>query len=149
MHTSCAIAGGRPSSNAETHTEIDAGRQLARLRQAWLGQFDGYQPQASLLHGDLWSGNVATLGRDEHRDEGVVFDPAVHYGDRECDLAMADLFGGFDAGFFAAYQGHWPLQRGWRERRRFYQLYHLLNHANLFGGHYVGICRKLIDQLGE
>ena len=120
-------------------------QQLQGLRNQWEHQFPDYQPQASLLHGDLWSGNVALLqdGRP------LVFDPAVHYGDRECDLAMADLFGGFSDRFYQSYNRSWPLARGWPQRRRYYQLYHLLNHANLFGGHYIEICRKLVAELAD
>jgi len=114
-----------------------------RLLETWQRRHGSHQPDASLLHGDLWRGNVGMLADGRP----VVFDPAVHYGDRECDLAMADLFGGFDPAFFASYQAAWPLPPGWRGRRRFYQLYHLLNHANLFGGHYIEICRKLIGDL--
>lgn len=127
---------------ARRHREF-GGEWASRLRDAWQHQFAGYEPVPSLLHGDLWSGNVAMLA------DGcpVVFDPAVHFGDRECDLAMADLFGGFDEAFFDAYRGHWPLAAGWRDRRRFYQLYHLLNHANLFSGHYRDICHKLMTDL--
>ena len=88
---------------------------------------------ASLLHGDLWSGNYA------FDDDGqpVVFDPAVYYGDRETDLAMTELFGGFSADFYAAYQSVWPLDSGYRVRKQLYNLYHILNHLNLFGGHYL------------
>lgn len=114
-----------------------------RLESEWQTRFGDHQPAASLLHGDLWRGNIGMLAGGRP----VVFDPAVHYGDRECDLAMADLFGGFDPAFFAAYQATWPLPPGWQHRRRYYQLYHLLNHANLFGGHYVDLCRKLIEDL--
>jgi len=113
------------------------------LRDAWHRQFADYAPVPSLLHGDLWGGNGAMLDGGQP----VIFDPAVHYGDRECDLAMADLFGGFGAAFFDAYMEKWPLAPGWELRRRFYQLYHLLNHANLFGGSYLHSSRRLIDQL--
>jgi len=125
---------------AEDHPEFEADA-VRGLAAAWREAARNHQPEPSLLHGDLWSGNVAMLpdGRP------LIFDPAVHYGDRECDLAMADLFGGFHPAFFNAYQGTRPLEPAWRERRRFYQLYHMLNHANLFGGHYLDICRKLID----
>jgi len=118
--------------------------QLENLHERWQQQFADYRPEASLLHGDLWIGNVG-LASD---DQPMVFDPAVHYGDRECDLAMTDLFGGFDDTFYAHYQEAWPLSPGWLERRRFYQLYHLLNHANLFGGHYVQACKQRIRELG-
>lgn len=103
------------------------------------------RPAPALLHGDLWSGNRAA-------DAGgapVVFDPAVHYGDPECDLAMARLFGGFDHEFFAAYHAQLPAAPGSARRERLYQLYHVLNHANLFGGGYVGQAERLIDILLE
>jgi len=110
--------------------------------QAWLRLTRGYRPQASLIHGDLWRGNAAALG-----ERPVVYDPAVHYADRECDLAMADLFGGFAPEFFQAYQAGWPLETGWEQRRPFYKLYHLLNHANLFGGGYRDAVAKLSRRL--
>jgi fructosamine-3-kinase len=94
---------------------------------------ENHRPEASLLHGDLWSGN-AGFG-----NEGpVLFDPAVYYGDREADLAMTELFGGFPAQFYAAYEEAYPLEDGYERRKHFYNLYHLLNHLNLFGGGYLG-----------
>ncbi|MEM7054111.1 MAG: fructosamine kinase family protein [Pseudomonadota bacterium] len=116
---------------------------LCRLRQCWEKRFDRYQPPPSLLHGDLWSGNAA---QTEYGNP-LVFDPAVHYGDRECDLAMMDLFGGFSQCFYDSYQASWPLEKGWQKRRPYYQLYHVLNHANLFSGHYVSSCKKRIKQI--
>jgi protein-ribulosamine 3-kinase len=101
------------------------------------------QPAPSLLHGDLWSGNRAA----DARGAPVVFDPAVHYGDPECDLAMARLFGGFDREFFAAYNTVMPPAPGRARRERLYQLYHVLNHANLFGGGYAGQAERLLDSL--
>lgn len=95
--------------------------------------FEAYTPAPSLLHGDLWGGNHAFLSDGTP----VIFDPAVYYGDRECDLAMTELFGGFDAAFYAAYRAAWPLDAGYRVRRTLYNLYHILNHANLFGGGYA------------
>ncbi|HEU0053290.1 MAG TPA: fructosamine kinase family protein [Longimicrobium sp.] len=93
----------------------------------------GDEDGASLLHGDLWSGNVmATAGGP------ALIDPAAYRGHREADLAMAELFGGFDAAFHAAYREAWPLLPGYAEARRgVYQLYYLLVHVNLFGGGYV------------
>jgi len=104
---------------------------------------DGHQPAASLLHGDLWAGNKAftTDGR------AVIFDPASYYGDREADIAMTELFGGFGPDFYAAYQAHSPLTDGYRQRRDLYNLYHMLNHLNLFGGGYLSRCENMIDSL--
>jgi len=91
--------------------------------------FDGYSPRPSLLHGDLWGGNHAFLADGTP----VIFDPAVYYGDRECDLAMTELFGSYPADFYAAYRADYPLDAGYAKRRDLYNLYHILNHANLFG----------------
>lgn len=98
----------------------------------------------SLLHGDLWSGNALACSDGAP----AVIDPAVYYGHREVDLAMADLFGGFDAGFQVAYSESWPLAPGYAEvRRGTYQLYYLLVHVNLFGGGYAGRTRGVLDQV--
>ncbi|MDQ6964851.1 MAG: fructosamine kinase family protein [Mariprofundales bacterium] len=104
---------------------------------------DGYQPAPSLLHGDLWSGNQAV---DRHGD-AVLFDPAVYYGDRECDLAMTRLFGGIPDAFLRAYHDIYPVDPGFEERMHIYNLYHLLNHANMFGGGYVRQSEKLMDRI--
>jgi protein-ribulosamine 3-kinase len=103
----------------------------------------GHAPLPSLLHGDLWSGNAARLASGEP----VIFDPAVYHGDREADLAMTELFGGFSADFHAAYREAWPLDAGYPLRRTLYNLYHVLNHANLFGGGYVGQAEGMIGRL--
>lgn len=104
--------------------------------------FPGYWPEASLLHGDLWGGNWAA-------SDGVpvVFDPAVYYGDRETDIAMTRLFGGFGAAFYEAYEDAWPMAEGYAERQRLYQLYHVLNHLNLFGTAYLGRAESLLREL--
>jgi fructosamine-3-kinase len=104
---------------------------------------DGHDPEPSLLHGDLWSGNAGSLTGGSP----VVFDPAVYVGDRETDLAMTGLFGGFDRTFYDAYQGAWPLPPGHEQRRDLYKLYHVLNHLNLFGDSYLSHCERLIDRL--
>ena len=104
--------------------------------------FDGYRPEASLLHGDLWGGNWGVA-----HGEPVIFDPAVHYGDRECDLAMTLLFGGFGPDFYAAYEKAWPLHRAYRRRVPLYQLYHVLNHLNLFGRSYLPHALSLLREL--
>jgi len=96
--------------------------------------FDGRSVQPSLLHGDLWGGNWgATAGGTPY-----LFDPASYFGDREADLAMTRLFGGFGHAFYEAYEAAWPLDAGWERRVELYNLYHLLNHFNLFGGMYRG-----------
>jgi fructosamine-3-kinase len=119
---------------------VDRGRRLCERLGAF---FAGHRPQASLLHGDLWGGNWAA----DETGEPIVFDPAVYYGDREADLAMTELFGGFPADFYAAYREAWPLDAGYGVRKTMYNLYHVLNHLNLFGGGYLGQARAMIDGL--
>ena len=119
---------------------LDSGRRLAQE----LGRFfESYRPQASLLHGDLWSGNYAA----DSCGDPVVYDPACYYGDHEADLAMMELFGNPGAGFFASYRERFPIDAGYPRRRDLYNLYHLLNHANLFGGGYTAQSQRIIDQL--
>jgi protein-ribulosamine 3-kinase len=91
----------------------------------------GHAPIPSLLHGDLWNGNFLATTRGP-----ALIDPAVYFGDREADLAMMRLFGGFPETVFAAYREAWPLPPGWKEREPIYRLHHLLNHQLLFGGAY-------------
>lgn len=114
-----------------------------KLMEVLPALFANYHPQPSLLHGDLWSGNRAT---DSSADP-VIFDPAVYYGDREADIAMTRLFGGFASGFYQAYQDSWPLDPGYGTRKDLYNLYHILNHFNLFGGGYARQAQTLIDGL--
>jgi fructosamine-3-kinase len=106
--------------------------------------FDGYAPVASLLHGDLWGGNWGSVN-----GEPVIFDPAVYYGDRESDIAMTLLFGGFGRSFYEAYEKSWPMAAGHEQRRKLYQLYHVLNHLNLFGRSYLGRATELLAQLAQ
>ncbi len=105
--------------------------------------FMDYTPIPSLLHGDLWSGNYAFC-RD---GTPVIFDPAVYYGDREADIAMTELFGGFGRDFYEAYNEAWPLDAGYALRKNLYNLYHILNHYNLFGGGYGGQAEAMIGRL--
>ncbi|MEW8622457.1 MAG: fructosamine kinase family protein [Candidatus Thiodiazotropha endolucinida] len=102
-----------------------------------------HQPQPSLLHGDLWGGNMAYTSEGDP----VIFDPAVYYGDREADLAMTELFGGFGNRFYDAYREAWPLAAGYSTRKILYNLYHILNHLNLFGSGYLGQASSMIDRL--
>jgi protein-ribulosamine 3-kinase len=117
--------------------------RAGQLLEAIPALFTGYHPQPSLLHGDLWSGNRAT----DSSGSPVIFDPAVYYGDREADIAMTELFGGFSADFSQAYNATWPLDPGYETRKKLYNLYHVLNHFNLFGGGYAAQAQTLIDRL--
>lgn len=105
--------------------------------------FPAYRPAASLLHGDLWSGNC---GADKD-GKAVIFDPAVYYGDRECDLAMTELFGAFPPRFHTAYQESYPLDPGYGVRKTLYNLYHILNHANMFGNGYAAQAERMMERL--
>ncbi|MEQ1543800.1 fructosamine kinase family protein [Methyloglobulus sp.] len=105
--------------------------------------FDGYQPHPSLVHGDLWGGNAAI----DKRGNPVMFDPACYYGDRETDIAMTELFGGFSQDFHAVYQAICPLDQGYATRKNLYNLYHVLNHINLFGSGYLRQAESMIAKL--
>lgn len=118
------------------------GKDLAKL----ISQLPVYLPEPeggpTLIHGDLWSGN-ATVGP---KGEPVILDPAVYYGHREADLAMTELFGRFQPRFYDAYDATWPLEPGYTSRKDLYNLYHMLNHLNLFGGGYLGSVRSIVNQ---
>ena len=121
---------------------MDQGYRLIECLADFMG---GHEPEPSLLHGDLWSGNYAFT----HAGEPAIFDPAVYYGDREADLAMTELFGGFSREFYAAYRQAWPLDAGYSTRKKLYNLYHVLNHFNLFGGGYLSQAQGMIDSLSS
>jgi protein-ribulosamine 3-kinase len=157
--------GGTPQRNGWTNDWATFFRdrrlkpQLARIARAGYGEtlgadgqrvldlvpllLDGHDPVPSLLHGDLWSGNASALVNGSP----VVFDPAVYVGDREADLAMTRLFGGFDVAFYRAYEASWPLPPGHDIRRDLYNLYHVLNHLSLFGTAYLEHARTLMKRL--
>lgn len=97
----------------------------------------------SLLHGDLWSGNYTF----DSAGQPVLFDPAIYYGDREADLAMTELFGGFPTNFYAAYRETYPLDPGYVIRKDLYNLYHILNHLNLFGEGYLNQAEEMMEKL--
>ncbi len=118
-------------------------RGSERLLALAMDRLQRHPCQAVLVHGDLWSGNAALL----RGGGGALFDPAVHRGDREVDLAMARLFGGFPEAFFGGYEAEWPLPADANGRRDLYNLYHLLNHALLFGGGYRHQAQRCIDRL--
>ena len=122
------------SSAGDVHgVEIIAGRLAALVPEE----------EACLIHGDLWSGNVLP----GPNGEPCLIDPACHYGWAEAELAMTELFGGFPERFYHAYAEARPLIPGWRERFPVYNLYHLLNHLNLFGVGYLGPVRSILHQL--
>ncbi len=114
-----------------------------RLMVAMPALFDGREIHPSMLHGDLWGGNVAAL-KD---GEPVIFDPAFYFGDRETDIAMTYLFGGFSQDFYSAYEDRFPLDEGFPVRRQLYNLYHVINHLNMFGGGYHGQAVTMMEQL--
>jgi fructosamine-3-kinase len=103
----------------------------------------GHHPQPALLHGDLWSGNAAIT----EAGEPVILDPATYYGDPETDLAMSELFGRFPSAFYRAYEAATPIKEGYQRRRVLYNLYHILNHFNLFGGSYERQANQMIAQV--
>ena len=117
--------------------------QGEKLLDAFPALFADYSPPASLLHGDLWSGNYAF----NRSGEPVIYDPAVYYGDREADLAMTELFGGFGADFYATYRANYPLDAGYGARKTLYNLYHILNHLNIFGEGYRSQAYRMMDTL--
>ncbi|MCA1791598.1 MAG: fructosamine kinase family protein [Thioalkalivibrio sp.] len=120
---------------------------VARLETDLEALLGDHRPRPSLLHGDLWSGNWGFL----NDGAPTLFDPAVYYGDREADIAMMELFGHPGREFFAAYTEVQPLDAGYPVRRELYNLYHILNHFNLFGGGYASqaerMARRLLSEL--
>lgn len=126
--------------NGASSALFDLGQQIMAQLPRF---FEHYQPKASPLHGDLWGGNSAFLTSGE----AVIFDPASYYGDRETDLAMTELFGGFSDEFYRGYQSVFPLDSGYAQRKPLYNLYHILNHYNLFGGGYLSQAQRLMKQL--
>jgi protein-ribulosamine 3-kinase len=128
---------------------LDAGPDAAAF-DALLDSLDAWLAPAaeegpSLLHGDLWNGNVHMMATGR----AALVDPSTAYGHREVDLAMARLFGGFDAAFYDAYAEAWPLHDGHDERRDIYQLYYLLVHVNLFGSGYLALTRERLRRLAH
>ena len=123
------------------------GGELQRLGERLLADFPAlfknHQPEASLLHGDLWSGNYGALPDGTP----VIYDPACYYGDREADLAMTTLFGSLSRDFYTAYNEAWPLNHGYPQRRTFYNIYHIINHTNLFGGGYQAQAIDMMEQV--
>lgn len=134
--------------------QIAMARDSGRWRSGWdaladrlldrLSELLPADPPASMLHGDLWSGNFLPTADGR----AALIDPAAYCGHREADLAMTELFGGFDGRFYDAYRAAWPLAPGYAERREVYNLYHLLNHLNHFGAGYAGGVERVLRQFG-
>lgn len=118
---------------------------VAKLR-AKTKELLSHNPEPSLIHGDLWGGNKGFV---QYNDEviPVIFDPATYYGDREADIAMTYVFGGFGSDFYEGYEAEWPLPEGHEKRRTVYNLYHILNHDVLFGGMYLRQAQGMIGQI--
>lgn len=114
-----------------------------KLEILWPAPLEGSSTQASLLHGDLWSGNVLV----SNSGEPVVIDPAVYYGDPEADLSLTYIFGGFPTPFYHAYHEIRPKGEGFARRQKVYQLYHLLNHFNLFGNSYMQSVESCLGEI--
>jgi fructosamine-3-kinase len=127
-------------NNAYGKELFDAGM---RLNEQVSNFFSDYTPVASLLHGDLWGGNQGA----DSAGNPVIYDPACYYGDHEADLAMMELFGSPGESFFSAYREVFPIDDGYSVRRELYNLYHILNHAYLFGGGYNAQARRMVDRL--
>ncbi len=95
-----------------------------------------------LVHGDLWQGNTGFTG-----DQAMIFDPACYYGDREVDIAMTELFNEFPDDFYHGYQAEYPLKKGYEQRKLVYNFYHILNHANIFGGIYIAQAKAILSRI--
>ncbi|CAA6824391.1 MAG: Unknown protein [uncultured Thiotrichaceae bacterium] len=126
--------------NGLSNKQYEDGLKLANNVSVF---FDSYSPVASLLHGDLWGGNCS----QDLTGNPVIYDPAVYFGDRETDLAMMELFGGFSSSCFDSYAEHYPIDEGYSTRKTLYNLYHILNHFNLFGGGYGTQAHGMIHRL--
>ncbi len=127
-------------NNGYSNSAFEDGLRLAENLSVF---FNSYQPKPSLLHGDLWGGNQA----HDNAGNPVIFDPAVYYGDREADIAMTELFGGFSSQFYSSYNDYFQLDEGYATRKSLYNLYHILNHYNLFGGGYASQAASMTRSL--
>lgn len=119
--------------------------KVEKLRQK-TRELLSHNPAPSLIHGDLWGGNKGFV-KEGGKVVPCIFDPATYYGDREADVAMTYLFGGFSGDFYEGYNAEWPLPPGHEKRRTVYNLYHILNHEVLFGGGYRSQARGMIEQI--
>lgn len=121
----------------DLEVQVEFASVLERQRSLLIDFLNAHCTAPSLLHGDLWSGNVLY-----DRQSVWLIDPAVYYGDREADVAMTELFGGFSAPFYDSYDERFPRTQAYPLKRSIYNLYHTLNHYNLFGAGYLAACRR-------
>jgi len=128
-----------------THDAGYSDREVEKLRRK-TRELLSHKPEPSLIHGDLWGGNKGYAREADGKTVPVIFDPATYYGDREADVAMTSLFGGFGSDFYNGYESEWPLPDGFSQRETVYNLYHILNHEVLFGG-YLGQARSMIGEI--
>ena len=117
--------------------------KLTQLQSQLAKFFVNYTPKPALVHGDLWQGNYGYVVGGTP----TIYDPACYYADFEVDLAMMELFGNPGERFFQAYHQHNPIDSGYQKRKQLYNLYHILNHANLFGGGYAAQAETMIERL--
>jgi fructosamine-3-kinase len=132
--------------------QVEMARERGRWRTDWDAPLEALyrrlpdllprHPTPSVLHGDLWKGNFMVTATGDP----ALIDPATYYGHREADLAMTELFGGFQDRFYDAYRGAWGLEPGYDTRRDVYNLYHLINHLNLFGAGYAGSVERTLGR---
>jgi len=116
-------------------------QELTQYQQTLIDFLNANCEQASLVHGDLWSGNVLF----DHHAVWLI-DPAIYFGDREVDLAMTEMFGGFTDNFYRAYDKIYPRTAVYDQKKVLYNLYHYLNHYNLFGGAYLPACQAAFNR---
>ncbi|WP_269603556.1 fructosamine kinase family protein [Prochlorococcus marinus] len=119
---------------------VDDYEDVLRYLSSYLNDHD---PRISIVHGDLWSGNCGST----RNGLGSLYDPASYWADREVDISMTKLFGGFNRDFYQGYEEIWPLDKFSKDRTDIYNLYHLLNHANIFGGSYKENSLKILKDL--
>ena len=135
--------------------QVERAQTSGRWQNAWDRDLDQVylrlperlpaRPPASLLHGDLWKGNFMITATGDP----ALIDPATYYGHREADIAMTELFGGYDEMFYRAYKKAWPLEEGYETRREIYNLYHLINHLNHFGRSYASSVQKTLRRIAR
>lgn len=134
-----------PSAKRYSRLQSETSRLLPKIERFFEETSDSIQP--ALIHGDLWAGNVGSLRSDPSIP--VLFDPAPYFAHSEMELSIMGIFGGFTDSFYQEYHRLIPQQPGFEKRQRLYQLYHYLNHLNLFGSGYLENCLEIVEYLLE